>query len=386
MSSAATDPATVAANANTPRTSTIAFDRAFGLYRNVSDAECAERINAAKARLGKDVVLLVHHYQRPDVYRYADLTGDSLKLSRLAAQLDSKYIVFCGVHFMAEVADILSKPTQTVVLPDMAAGCSMADMANLVKVERCWREISTVLDPDQSITPVTYINSAADLKGFCGEHGGIVCTSSNAKAILDWSFSRREKVLFFPDQHLGRWTGYKMGIPLEQMVVWDFEQELGGLTPEQIRNAKMILWKGHCSVHQMFQPQHIERWRAAHPKGLVISHPECGFDVCKASDYVGSTEMIIQTVAAAPAGTEWLVGTELNLVTRIAEEFKPQGKLVEFMAPTVCMCSTMARIDPQHLCWTLENLANGRVVNRITVPEPDASQARIALDRMLAVS
>ena len=386
MSSAATDPATVAANATAPRTSTIAFDRAFGLYRNVSDAECAERINAAKARLGKDVVLLVHHYQRPDVYRYADLTGDSLKLSRLAAQLDSKYIVFCGVHFMAEVADILSKPTQTVVLPDMAAGCSMADMANLVKVERCWREISTVLDPDQSITPVTYINSAADLKGFCGEHGGIVCTSSNAKAILDWSFSRREKVLFFPDQHLGRWTGYKMGIPLEQMVVWDFEQELGGLTPEQIRNAKMILWKGHCSVHQMFQPQHIERWRAAHPKGLVISHPECGFDVCKASDYVGSTEMIIQTVAAAPAGTEWLVGTELNLVTRIAEEFKPQGKLVEFMAPTVCMCSTMARIDPQHLCWTLENLANGRVVNRITVPEPDASQARIALDRMLAVS
>ena len=386
MSSAATDPATVAANATAPRTSTIAFDRAFGLYRNVSDAECAERINAAKARLGKDVVLLVHHYQRPDVYRYADLTGDSLKLSRLAAQLDSKYIVFCGVHFMAEVADILSKPTQTVVLPDMAAGCSMADMANLVKVERCWREISTVLDPDQSITPVTYINSAADLKGFCGEHGGIVCTSSNAKAILDWSFSRREKVLFFPDQHLGRWTGYKMGIPLEQMVVWDFEQELGGLTPEQIRNAKMILWKGHCSVHQMFQPQHIERWRAAHPKGFVISHPECGFDVCKASDYVGSTEMIIQTVAAAPAGTEWLVGTELNLVTRIAEEFKPQGKLVEFMAPTVCMCSTMARIDPQHLCWTLENLANGRVVNRITVPEPDASQARIALDRMLAVS
>ena len=386
MSSATTDPATVAANANAPRASTISFDRAFGLYRNVSDAECAERINAAKAKLGRDVVLLVHHYQRPDIYCYADLTGDSLKLSRLAAQLDSKYIVFCGVHFMAEVADILSKPTQTVVLPDMAAGCSMADMANLVKVERCWREISTVLDPDQSITPVTYINSAADLKGFCGEHGGIVCTSSNAKAILDWSFSRREKVLFFPDQHLGRWTGYKMGIPLDQMVVWDFEQELGGLTAEQIRNAKMILWKGHCSVHQMFQPEHIERWRAAHPKGFVISHPECGFEVCKASDYVGSTEMIIQTVAAAPEGTEWLVGTELNLVTRIAEEFKPQGKLVQFMAPTVCMCSTMARIDPQHLCWTLENLANGRVVNRITVPEPDASQARIALDRMLAVS
>ena len=368
------------------RTSTISFDRAFGLYRNVSDAECAERIKTARARLGKDVVLLVHHYQRPDIYVYADLTGDSLKLSRLAAQLDSKYIVFCGVHFMAEVADILSKPTQTVILPDLAAGCSMADMASLVKVERCWRELSTVLDPDQTCTPVTYINSAADLKGFCGEHGGIVCTSSNAKGILEWSFSRREKVLFFPDQHLGRWTGYKMGIPLDEMVVWDYDQELGGLTAEQIAKAKMILWKGHCSVHQMFQPQHVERWRAEHPNGFVISHPECGFDVCLASDYVGSTEMIIKTVAAAPEGSEWLVGTELNLVTRIAEEFKPQGKLVQFMAPTVCMCSTMARIDPQHLCWTLENLANGRVVNRITVPEPDASQARVALDRMLAVS
>ncbi|MEP6702076.1 MAG: quinolinate synthase NadA [Betaproteobacteria bacterium] len=367
-------------------TATISLDRAFGLYRNVSDEECAVRIRAARAKLGKDVVLLVHHYQRPDVYVYADLTGDSLRLSRLAAQADSKYIVFCGVHFMAEVADVLSKPEQIVVLPDLAAGCSMADMANLVKVERAWRELSTVLDPDEKVTPVTYINSAADLKGFCGEHGGIVCTSSNAKAILDWSFSRREKVLFFPDQHLGRWTGYKMGIPLDAMVVWDFDQEMGGLTREQITNAKMILWKGHCSVHQMFQPQHVERWRAEHPGGFVISHPECGFEVCKASDYVGSTESIIKTIAAAPPNTEWLVGTELNLVTRIAEEFKPQGKLIQFMAPTVCMCSTMARIDPQHLCWTLENLAAGKVVNRITVPEPDATNARIALDRMLAVS
>ena len=367
-------------------TSTISLDRAFGLYRNVSDEECTVRIQAARAKLGKDAVLLVHHYQRPDIYRYADLTGDSLKLSRLAAQLDSKYIVFCGVHFMAEVADILSKRSQIVVLPDLAAGCSMADMANLVKVERSWRELATVLDPDQSVTPVTYINSAADLKAFCGEHGGIVCTSSNAKAILEWSFSRRQKVLFFPDQHLGRWTGYKMGIPLDEMVIWDYDQEMGGLTPEQIAKAKMILWKGHCSVHQMFQPQHVERWRAEHPNGFVISHPECGFEVCKASDFVGSTEMIIKTIAAAAPNTEWLVGTELNLVTRIAEEFKPQGKLVQFMAPTVCMCSTMARIDPQHLCWTLENLAAGRVVNRITVPEPDATLARVALDRMLAVS
>src|SRR5690349_5375755 len=296
------------------RGAAITLDRAFGLYRNVSDEECARRIRAARAKLGRDVVLLVHHYQRPDVYCYADLTGDSLKLSRLAAQADSKYIVFCGVHFMAEVADILSKPEQIVVLPDLAAGCSMADMANLVKVERAWRELSEVLEPDEEVTPVTYINSAADLKAFCGRHGGIVCTSSNARSILEWSFSRRGKVLFFPDQHLGRWTGYKMGIPLEQMVVWDFDEEMGGLDPDQIRNAKMILWKGHCSVHQMFQPQHVARWRQEHPNGFVISHPECGFEVCKASDYVGSTEAIIKTIAAAPKDTEWLVGTELNLV------------------------------------------------------------------------
>jgi quinolinate synthase len=360
----------------------IAFDR----FKPLQDDACDSRILAAKAALGKRAVILGHHYQRADVYKHADLTGDSLKLSKLASQTNADYIVFCGVHFMAEVADILSNPEQTVILPDMNAGCSMADMANVAKVERAWRELAEVLDPDAEVTPVTYINSAADLKAFCGEHGGIVCTSSNAKQILEWSFARRKKVLFFPDQHLGRWTGYKMGIPLEDMVVWDFDQELGGLTPEQIRNAKMILWKGHCSVHQMFQPQHVARWRAEHPNGFVISHPECGFEVCKASDVVGSTETIIKTIAAAPPNTEWLVGTELNLVTRIAEEFKPQGKLIQFMAPTVCMCSTMARIDPQHLCWTLENLAAGRVVNRITVPEPDATQARVALDRMLAVS
>ena len=362
--------------------STVQFER----FKPLSDEACDARIKEAKRALGDRAVILGHHYQRADVYKHADLTGDSLRLAKLASQTDADYIVFCGVHFMAEVADILSKPEQIVILPDLAAGCSMADMASLVKVERSWKELATVLDPDQKVTPVTYINSAADLKAFCGQHGGIVCTSSNAKAILEWSFSRREKVLFFPDQHLGRWTGYKMGIPLEQMVVWDFDQEMGGLTKEQIANAKMILWKGHCSVHQMFQPQHVARWRAENPDGFVISHPECGFEVCKASDYVGSTEMIIKTIQAAPPNTHWLVGTELNLVTRIAEEFKDQGKVIKFMAPTVCMCSTMARIDPQHLCWTLENLAAGRVVNRITVPEPDATQARIALDRMLAVS
>lgn len=361
----------------------ISFDR----FNTLRDDEAQERIRAARARLGERAVLLCHHYQRADVYQHADLTGDSLKLAKLASQTDAEYIVFCGVHFMAEVADILSQPRQIVVLPDLAAGCSMADMANLAKVERCWRELAEVLDrPDELITPVTYINSAADLKAFCGEHGGIVCTSTNAPTILDWAFAQREKVLFFPDQHLGRWTGYKKGIPLEKMVVWDPDLEYGGLTPEQIRDAKILLWKGHCSVHQMFQESHIRRWRMQHPEGFVISHPESNLEVCKNSNYVGSTEYIIKTIAAAPRDTRWLVGTELNLVNRLAEEMKPEGKIVQFMAPTVCMCSTMQRIDPQHLAWTLENLAEGRVVNRISVPEHEAEQARIALDRMLAVS
>ena len=362
--------------------STITFER----FKPLADEDCQARIVAARSKLGKRAVILGHHYQRADVYKHADLTGDSLKLSKLAAQTDAQYIVFCGVHFMAEVADILSKPEQIAILPDLNAGCSMADMANLSKVERAWRELKQVLDPDQHVTPVTYINSAADLKAFCGEHGGIVCTSSNAGAILDWSFARREKVLFFPDQHLGRWTGYKMGIPLDKMRVWDPDEPLGGLSEDEIRDARILLWKGHCSVHQMFQPQHVIRFRNQHPDGIVISHPECGFEVCRASDYVGSTEYIVRTIADAPSNTRWLVGTELNLVNRIAEEFKPQGKIVQFMAPTVCMCSTMARIDPPHLAWALENLAQGRVVNRISVPEPEAQLARLALDRMLEVS
>ncbi len=361
---------------------TIAFDR----FKPLADADCEARILAARKQLGKRAVLLGHHYQRADVYKHADLSGDSLQLSKLAAQTDADYIVFCGVHFMAEVADILSRPTQQVILPDMSAGCSMADMANLSKVERAWRELSEVLNPDETVTPVTYINSAADLKAFCGEHGGIVCTSSNARQILNWAFGRREKVLFFPDQHLGRWTGYLMDIPLSEMLVWDPDLPLGGLTPQQIKMAKILLWKGHCSVHQMFQAQHILRWRQQHPGGIVISHPECNFEVCKLSDYVGSTDYIIRTIAAAPPGTRWLVGTELNLVNRIAEEFRPQGKSVQFMAPTVCMCSTMQRIDPQHLAWSLENLAAGKVVNQIKVPAYEAELARIALDRMLAVS
>src|SRR5574338_24935 len=362
--------------------STIQFDR----FKPLADEACEGRILAAREALGKRAVILGHHYQRADVYKHADLTGDSLKLSKLAAQTDAQYIVFCGVHFMAEVADILSKPEQTAILPDMNAGCSMADMANLSKVERAWRELKQVLDPDQHVTPVTYINSAADLKAFCGEHGGIVCTSTNAPTILDWAFAQRPKVLFFPDQHLGRWTGYKKGIPLDQMVVWDPDLEYGGLTPEQIRNAKILLWKGHCSVHQMFQESHIRRWRMQHPDGFVISHPESSLEVCINSDYVGSTEYIINTIKAGAPNTRWLVGTELNLVDRLAGEVKSEGKIVQFMAPTVCMCSTMQRIDPQHLAWTLENLADGNVVNQIKVPEHEAELARVALDRMLAVS
>jgi len=361
---------------------TLQFDR----YKPLADEACQERIVAAKQALGDRAVILGHHYQRADVYRHADLTGDSLKLSKLAAQTEAEYLVFCGVHFMAEVADILSKSHQTAILPDMSAGCSMADMANLAKVERAWREIAEVIDPDETITPITYINSAADLKAFCGEHGGIVCTSSNARQVLQWAFACREKVLFFPDQHLGRWTGYLMGIPPAEMPVWDPDEPMGGLTAQQIKMAKVLLWKGHCSVHQMFQPQHIIRWRQQNPSGMVISHPECNFEVCKLSDYVGSTDYIIKTIASSAPGTRWLVGTELNLVNRIAEEYKSQGKVVQFMAPTVCMCSTMARIDPQHLAWTLENLVAGRVVNRIKVPAREAELARIALDRMLAVS
>lgn len=355
-------------------------------FNLLDDDECDARIVRAKQALGKRVCVLGHHYQRDEVFRHADFTGDSLKLSRLAAQTDAEYIVFCGVHFMAEVADILSRPEQKSILPDLAAGCSMADMANLRNVERAWRELTEVLgDPDACITPVTYINSAADLKAFCGRHGGIVCTSSNAGPVMKWSFAQREKVLFFPDQHLGRWSGHKMGIPLDEMVTWDFDQPNGGLSVEQIRKAKVILWKGFCSVHQMFQPAHVDNFRKEHPETIVISHPENSFEVCLKSDFVGSTEYILKTVRAAERGTRWLVGTELNLVNRLHDEMKPKGVNVHFMSPVVCMCSTMFRTDPQHLAWTLENLVQGQVVNQIKVPEAIAQEAKKALDLMLQV-
>lgn len=355
-------------------------------YSLLSDEDCEKRILAAREALGERLVMLCHHYQRDEIFKHADFTGDSLKLSRQAATSKADYIVFCGVHFMAEVADVLSRPEQVSILPDLSAGCSMADMANVQNVQRAWQELSEILNPDEVITPVTYINSAADLKAFCGEHGGIVCTSTNARHVLDWCFEQREKVLFFPDQHLGRNTGATMGIPLEEMVVWDFEKPQGGLTVEQIQQAKIILWKGFCSVHQMFQPEQIDNFKEKYPETKIISHPESSYEVCQKSDYVGSTEYIINTIANAEKNTRWLVATELNLVNRLHDQFKHEGKNVHFMSPNVCMCSTMFRIDPQHLAWVLENLVEGHVVNQITVPTDVATQAKLALDRMLEVS
>ena len=357
----------------------------FDAYALMSDEEASDRIKQVKRKLSDEVVLLCHHYQRADVFQHADVTGDSLKLSRRAAELSAKYIVFCGVHFMAEVADVLSRPDQVAILPDLAAGCSMADMANRMKVESCWSELKTVLDPDEVVTPVTYINSAATLKAFCGEHGGVVCTSSNAQKVLRFAWTQREKVLFFPDQHLGRYSGYLEGLSLEEMSVWNPNLPRGGLTKEQIQKAKIILWYGYCSVHQMFQKSQIDRFREQYPQGKVISHPECSFEVCQASDYVGSTEKILTTVHEEPH-ERWLVGTELNLVERLAKEVAPQGKKVQFMADMVCMCSTMQRIDPQHLLWCLENLFNGQVVNQVKVSESIAESVKLSLSRMLEIS
>lgn len=354
-------------------------------FNRLDDDSCDARIAAAKRILGRRLAILGHHYQRDEVFKHADFSGDSLKLSQLAATTEAEFIVFCGVHFMAEVADIVTGGSRSVILPDLAAGCSMADMADLANVRKCWKELSEVLDPDEKVTPVTYINSAADLKGFCGEHGGIVCTSSNAKSVLEWSFGRREKVLFFPDQHLGRNTGYRMGIPLDQMVTWDFTRPRGGLSEDEIRNARIILWKGFCSVHQMFHPNHIVKFRKEVPDGKVISHPENAFEVCENSDYVGSTETILRTVRAAEPGSHWLVGTELNLVNRLKDEMRPKGVTVQFMSPMVCMCSTMFRTDPQHLAWVLDNLVAGQVVNQIRVPQAVAKPARLALERMLDI-
>ena len=354
----------------------------FDSYLLVPDNTLDDRISTAKARLGGDVVILGHHYQRDEVIKFADFRGDSLKLSFQASQAEGRYIVFCGVHFMAESADILRRQHQTVILPDLNAGCSMADMADIGQVEACWSELSSLLDP-RKIIPVTYMNSTAAIKAFTGEHGGSVCTSTNAAEVMKWAFESGEKVLFLPDEHLGRNTGYRMGIPLDQMIVWDPYQEFGGNTPEAIRGARIVLWKGYCSVHQRFTPQQVERVRREHPGIRVIAHPECRFEVAQAADQIGSTEGIIKAIQASPAGTQWAVGTEIHLVNRLAKELK--DRTVISLDPSVCVCTTMFRITPVHLLWALENLGAGNVVNRISVDERTRRYARVALDRMLSL-
>lgn len=347
---------------------------------------CDEIILRAKNELKDRLLILGHYYQRDEVFKHADRTGDSLALSKMAADSSAEFIVFCGVHFMAEVSDIMTAPHQFTVLPDLAAGCSMADMANLTAVERAWQELSDFISPDEMITPITYVNSAADLKAFCGQHGGITCTSSNAEAVLEWGFKQREKVLFFPDQHLGRNTAYKMGVPLDEMVVWDFTKPLGGLTPEAIQKAKAILWQGFCSVHSKFKPEHIDAYLEQYPETKVIAHPEACFEVCQKADYIGSTSFIIKTISEAPANSRWLVATELNLVNRLHQQFKSEGKIIKFMSPTLSMCSTMFRTDPQHLAWAVENLRQGNMVNQIKVMPEIAEQAKTALNRMFELS
>ena len=342
------------------------------------------RIAAAREKLGKDVVLLGHHYQRDEVIRFADFTGDSYKLSKVAAETDAKYMLFCGVHFMAETADVLGQPWQQVILPDLNAGCSMADMAEIGQVEDCWDSLERAgLTGD--MIPLTYMNSAAAIKAFCGERGGLVCTSSNARGAFEWAFARAGKILFLPDQHLGRNTAFAMGIPVNEMVVWDPYQINGGVSPDRLRAAKVILWKGHCSVHQRFLPEHVDRVRRDEPGMRVIVHPECRWEVCQKADDVGSTEHIIQAIERAPEGSSFAVGTEIHLVNRLAKRFGPLGKRVITLDDSGCLCTTMYRISPQHLAWALENLVEGRVVNRIKVDDDVKQWARVALDRMLEI-
>ncbi|MBB5055762.1 quinolinate synthase [Granulicella aggregans] len=355
-------------------------------YLSQPDHTMDARIAAARAKLGTDVVLLGHHYQRDEVIRFADFTGDSYKLSKIAAETQAKYMLFCGVHFMAETADILGKPWQQVILPDLNAGCSMADMAEIGQVEDCWDSLERVgLTHEGGLIPLTYMNSAANIKAFCGERGGLVCTSSNARGAFEWAFARGEKILFLPDQHLGRNTAFAMGIPMSEMVVWDPYQINGGVMPDRLKAAKVILWKGHCSVHQRFLPEHADRVRREEPGMQVIVHPECRWEVCQKADAIGSTERIIDVIDKAPEGSSFAVGTEIHLVNRLAKRFAPLGKKVITLDDSGCLCTTMYRISPQHLAWTLENLVEGRVVNRIKVDDDVKEWAKVALDRMLEV-
>ena len=361
-------------------TSTCSLENFLALPDHTMDARIAE----ARAKLGATTILLGHHYQRDEVIRFADSTGDSYKLSKIASESPAKYIVFCGVHFMAESADVLGHDGQQVILPDLNAGCSMADMAEISQVEACWEALERVGLADE-IVPLTYMNSAAAIKAFCGERGGLVCTSSSARAAFEWAFARGKRILFLPDQHLGRNTGYAMGIPLEEMAVWDPWGLQGGQTKQTIAASRILLWKGHCAVHQRFLPSHVDQVRAKYPGIQVIVHPECRWEVCQKADALGSTERLIELVEQAPAGQMFAVGTEIHLVNRMARRFAEQGKRVITLDDTGCLCTTMFRITPQHLAWALENLVEGRVVNRIQVRPSVKRWAKVALDRMLEV-
>jgi quinolinate synthase len=363
-------------------------------YKSLSNEELDARITAVKQQLGKELLILGHHYQQDEVIAHADLRGDSYKLSQLAAESsDCRTIVFCGVHFMAETADILANRPEkleerngqrvTVILPDMAAGCSMADMAAIEQVENAWDDLGEVIDT-QDVIPITYINSAASLKEFVGKHGGIVCTSSNARAALEWAFERGSRVLFFPDQHLGRNTALTMGMEEDVMPVWNpHDDDLGGNPTEAIKRSKVILWQGHCSVHQMFKKEHVHQFRNQHEGIKILVHPECPREVNDLADVSGSTSKIVETVANSPAGTKWAIGTELHLVNRLKQDYPEQE--IHFLSPVVCMCATMYRIDLAHLCWTLENLQAGKAVNVIEVDAETAHWSLVALERMLEI-
>ena len=355
-------------------------------YLALAPDEIRARVAEARRKLGARLVVLGHHYQREDVIEFADVRGDSFKLAQWAAERpEAEYIIFCGVHFMAEAADILSAPHQKVILPNLAAGCSMSDMADPDDVYNAWAELEG-LGIAKDTLPVTYMNSAAALKAFVGERGGAVCTSSNAKKVLEWAFARKKRVLFFPDQHLGRNTGYAMGVPLDQMQLWGWARpygSMGGRTLEELRDSRIILWAGHCSVHQRFTPRQIAEARAKYPDITVIVHPECRWETVQASDLNGSTEFIARTIANAPAGSKFAVGTEINLVSRLANE--NADKTVFCLDPVVCPCSTMYRVHPAYVAWVAEALVEGQVINQIVVPEQIAANAKLALERMLAI-